>query len=248
MRREGHRGIALESFSDEVSNELTDPSRSTGRFGRRARYRPQERLKILRRAPPDLQKCQRRSMLARIVRSRSLLHVPRGITGLAGSYRAMSMADVVDPMTRSRMMAGIRGRNTSPELILRRKLHAAGLRFRLDGSKLFGKPDIVLAGRRITIFAHGCFWHQHEGCHWCSTPSSNTDFWSGKLERNIARDRQVLDILLADGWRVAIVWECGVRAAYVDHTVEALLAWMNDLASPPFLESELVRPRGIPAR
>ena len=153
------------------------------------------------------------------------------------------MADVVDPATRSRMMAGIRGRNTSPELVLRRKLHMAGLRYRLHGSKLAGRPDIVLAGRRIAVFVHGCFWHRHRGCHWCSTPSSNIDFWSRKFERNIARDRQVVETLLADGWRVAVVWECGLRPAHVDRTTDALLAWVRDPMPASLLESDLVRRR-----
>jgi DNA mismatch endonuclease, patch repair protein len=248
MHPERRRETALESFSGEASNAPMGPSRSTRRCGRRARRRPQERLKILRRAPPDLQKCQRRNMLARIVRSRSLLHVPRGITGLGGNDRASSMADVVDPATRSRMMAGIRGTNTSPELVLRRRLHAAGLRYRLHGSKVFGRPDIVFPGRRVAIFVHGCFWHRHDGCHWCSTPSSNTEFWSRKFERNVARDTQVLEALLADGWRVALVWECGLRPAHIDRTVRALLAWMKDPESSPFFESDLVRPRGSAAR
>lgn len=244
MRRERRQGTAVESFSGEASNARTVPSRSRVRCGRRARHRPQEHLKILRQVPPGLQKCQRRNMLARIARFRSLLNVPRGITGPGGNDRARSMTDVVDPATRSRMMAGIRGRNTSPELVLRRKLHAAGLRYRLHDSRVSGRPDIVFAGRRIAIFVHGCFWHRHDGCHWCSTPSSNTDFWSSKFERNITRDRQVLERLLADGWRVAVVWECGLRPAYVDRTVEALLAWMKDAVSSPCFESDLVRPRG----
>ncbi|WP_025812391.1 very short patch repair endonuclease [Komagataeibacter kakiaceti] len=158
------------------------------------------------------------------------------------------MADVVDPATRSRMMAGIRCRNTSPELVLRRKLHAAGLRYRLHGSKVPGRPDIVLAGRGIAIFVHGCFWHRHDGCHWCSTPSSNAGFWSSKFERNIARDRQVLETLLAEGWRVAVVWECGLRPAHVDRTVKALLDWMKDPTLSPCFESDLVRPRCSAAR
>lgn len=153
------------------------------------------------------------------------------------------MADVVDPATRSRMMAGIRGRNTSPELVLRRKLHAGGLRYRLHGSKLPGRPDIVLAGRRVAVFVHGCFWHRHRGCQWCSTPSSNIDFWSTKFERNIARDRQVVETLLADDWRVAVVWECGLRPAHVDRTIDALLAWMKDPMPSSLFESDLVRPR-----
>lgn len=151
------------------------------------------------------------------------------------------MVDVVDPATRSRMMAGIRGKNTSPEMMLRRKLHAAGLRYRLHSSKVPGSPDIVMAGRRIVIFVHGCFWHRHGGCHWCSTPASNADFWKAKFARNQARDIEVFALLHNAGWRIATVWECGLRPAFVDEAVEALLDWIR--SDMPTFESRLVRPR-----
>ena len=137
------------------------------------------------------------------------------------------------------MMSGIRGKNTSPELMLRRKLYAAGLRYRLHGPKLPGRPDMVMAGKRIVIFVHGCFWHRHDGCHWCSTPASNIDFWEAKFARNRARDAEVSALLREADWRVATAWECGLRPAFVDETIEALLGWIGtDL---PVFESRVVR-------
>lgn len=150
------------------------------------------------------------------------------------------MADVVDSATRSRMMSGIRGKDTAPELLLRRRLHRAGFRFRLHGAGLRGRPDIVLSGRRIAIFVHGCFWHRHEGCHWCSTPASNTDFWSAKFDRNQERDAEVLAALGEAGWRVATVWECGLRLSHIDETVAALVDWIG--SDVPTFQSHLVRP------
>ncbi len=151
------------------------------------------------------------------------------------------MADVVDQATRSRMMSGIRGKNTGPEMALRKALHRSGLRYRLHGALLPGRPDIILSSRRAVIFVHGCFWHRHTGCHWCSTPASRSEFWTAKFDRNVTRDREVVDALYADGWRVAIVWECGLRAAYLDETVVRVLAWVWSESGD--FESDLVRPR-----
>ncbi|WP_232494804.1 very short patch repair endonuclease [Novosphingobium kaempferiae] len=153
------------------------------------------------------------------------------------------MADIVDPKTRSRMMAGIGGRDTKPEIFLRKQLHAAGLRFKLHAADLPGKPDIVLPSRRIAIFVHGCFWHRHSGCHWCSTPTTRPDFWKTKFDGNLVRDERVQSALRASGWRVGVVWECGLRTPYADATVEQVLAWIRS-ASGDF-ESAIVRERGV---
>lgn len=151
------------------------------------------------------------------------------------------MADIVDKSTRSRMMAGIRAKDTKPELALRRMLHRSGLRYVLHPANLSGRPDIALPSRRIAIFVHGCFWHQHSGCHWCSTPRSNAKFWSDKFERNVKRDNAARTALRSAGWRVAVVWECGLRPAYFKGTSESVLAWVR-LGTEDF-ESLLVRPR-----
>lgn len=118
------------------------------------------------------------------------------------------MADIVDKATRSRMMSGIRGRDTKPELQVRRFLHAAGLRFRLSPKDVFGKPDIVLPKYQTVVFVHGCYWHRHEGCRFATMPGSNTEFWVTKFEANKRRDREVAGRLRGDGWNVQVVWEC----------------------------------------
>jgi DNA mismatch endonuclease, patch repair protein len=118
------------------------------------------------------------------------------------------MVDVVDPATRSRMMAGIQGKNTKPELQVRRYLHGRGLRFRLHVKDLPGKPDLVFTKYRTVLFVHGCFWHQHAGCKFATMPNSRTDFWLTKLSANVARDQRQLAALKELGWRVLTVWEC----------------------------------------
>jgi len=117
------------------------------------------------------------------------------------------MTDFLSPEERSRRMSRIRGRDTAPELALRKALHALGLRFRLH-ARLPGKPDIVLPRHKAAIFVHGCFWHRHDGCKVASTPKSNTAFWEEKFQRNVARDRRVTSQLEAAGWRVLVAWEC----------------------------------------
>lgn len=121
------------------------------------------------------------------------------------------MVDVVDVVTRSRMMAGIRGRDTRPELRVRRYLHAAGLRFQLDATGIPGRPDVVFRGRRIALFVHGCFWHQHEGCRFATMPLTRAEFWTSKFESNKARDARVTGQLHDMGWMVLTIWECETR-------------------------------------
>lgn len=121
------------------------------------------------------------------------------------------MADIVDKQTRSRMMAGIRGKDTKPELVLRRALHARGFRFRLHSKNVPGRPDLVLSKHRAVVFVHGCFWHRHEDCRYATTPSTRPEFWQEKFESNVVRDSAVVAALLSSGWRVATVWECALR-------------------------------------
>lgn len=118
------------------------------------------------------------------------------------------MVDFLTPAERSARMSRIRSSNTSPELALRRAIHALGLRFRLHRKDLPGKPDIVLPRHKAVVFVHGCFWHRHDGCKVATTPKSNTQFWVDKFDRNVARDAASRDLLQAAGWKVIVVWEC----------------------------------------
>lgn len=134
------------------------------------------------------------------------------------------MADIVDVATRSRMMAGIRGKNTKPEIIVRKYLHAAGFRFRLHVKELSGKPDIVLPKYKALIFVHGCFWHQHEGCQYAVKPKNNAGFWKLKLEKNILRDTKNIEKLQQEGWRCFIVWECNCEdVSHLDDLVKRIV-------------------------
>jgi len=105
-------------------------------------------------------------------------------------------------------MRGVRSKDTSIELIIRRALFRAGYRYRLHVKKLPGAPDIVFPGRKKVIFVHGCFWHQHEGCSRAKFPASNTDYWMPKLRRNADRDRNALKALQRMGWKSLVIWEC----------------------------------------
>lgn len=122
------------------------------------------------------------------------------------------MADVVDKATRSRMMSGIRAKNTKPEMFLRQGLHALGFRFRLHAKDIPGKPDIVLPKYRTLIVVHGCFWHGH-GCRYFRLPATRQEFWKTKIESNRVRDEHDAQNQQAQGWRVLTIWECAVRAS-----------------------------------
>lgn len=121
------------------------------------------------------------------------------------------MTDIVDKSTRSRMMAAIQSKNTRPEILLRRILHRAGFRYRLHQQQLPGTPDLVLPRYRTVIFVHGCYWHRHPRCRLAYTPKTRPEFWLQKFAGNVARDQRDTDALLSAGWRVIIVWECGLR-------------------------------------
>ncbi|NGO62444.1 DNA mismatch endonuclease Vsr [Rhizobium daejeonense] len=137
------------------------------------------------------------------------------------------MMDIVDRQTRSRMMAGIRGKDTKPELALRRALHARGFRYRLHAKHVPGRPDLVFPKHHAVVFVHGCFWHRHNGCRYTSTPSTRPEFWQAKFEANVARDATVRAALLESGWRVATVWECALRKPdKVTVSAELLSAWL----------------------
>lgn len=138
------------------------------------------------------------------------------------------MADVVDPATRSRMMAGIRGKNTKPELMIRKALHARGFRYRLH-CKLPGKPDLCLPKYKAVILVHGCFWHGHD-CHLFRWPSTRPEFWREKIARNRAVDARAEEALLAKGWRVATVWECALKGRErlpLDEVIARCADWLR---------------------
>lgn len=126
-------------------------------------------------------------------------------------------------------MSLIKGRDTGLEMIVRRALHARGLRYRLHAKELPGKPDIVFRERRIAIFVHGCFWHQHPdpGCKLARMPKSRQEFWTAKLEGNRARDIQIRAKLEGGGWDVIEIWECQMNQRTLDTLVETILAKPN---------------------
>ncbi|GAB1596996.1 very short patch repair endonuclease [Lysobacter claricitrinus] len=136
------------------------------------------------------------------------------------------MAEKISPETRSRMMSRIRGANTKPELLVRRYLHRAGFRFRLFAKDLPGRPDVVLPKWKTVVPVHGCFWHGHRGCRYFRLPKTRAEWWSAKIEHNAARDARAEAQLLDAGWRVAVVWECSLRA-HPDQTLAALEAFIR---------------------
>ena len=134
------------------------------------------------------------------------------------------MVDIVNPETRSRMMANIRSKDTKPELTVRRHLHKIGLRFRLNRRVGSTKPDLVLPRWKTCIFVHGCYWHRHEGCKLASTPKTNIAFWQSKFDRNTARDKRNVSELKSLGWSVGIIWECSVRnGAFVESRLKEMI-------------------------
>lgn len=128
----------------------------------------------------------------------------------------------MDQETRSRIMRAVRKKDTKPELIVRRLLHAMGYRFRLHRRDLPGTPDIILPRHKAAIQVHGCFWHQHPGCHHANLPRSRTAYWLPKLARNVERDTQSEEALRSLGWRVLVLWECELR------DLDALRKRLND--------------------
>ncbi len=131
------------------------------------------------------------------------------------------MVDVVDKATRSRMMAGIRGKDTKPELMVRSALHRRGLRFKLHVASLPGKPDLVFPKYRAVVFVHGCFWHRHD-CQYFRWPQSNKAFWRTKLSRNFRRDRLTVHTLQDADWRVCMIWECALKQKTPKQTARIL--------------------------
>jgi DNA mismatch endonuclease, patch repair protein len=119
--------------------------------------------------------------------------------------------DIWSRKKRSEVMSKIKGKNTKPEIILRSALFKRGYRFRIHKKDLPGKPDIALPKYRTVIFVHGCFWHYHKDCREGRIPSSNSNFWKEKLERNISKDKRHIESLESAGWKVIVVWECEIE-------------------------------------
>lgn len=156
------------------------------------------------------------------------------------------MADVVSPAKRSQMMSGISVKNSLPEMLVRKALFAMGYRYRLHRRDLPGTPDIVMPGRKIAIFVHGCFWHAHQECKYSKTPSTRTEFWTAKLQGNVDRDRRAAEKLAEMNWRVLHVWECSTRdPAAAEGVPDALRTWINSGAATGEIsaQSQTTQPR-----
>jgi len=157
------------------------------------------------------------------------------------------MADVVSPAKRSQMMSGIKGKNSLPEMLVRKALFAMGHRFRLHRRDLPGTPDIAMPCLRIAIFVHGCFWHAHQGCKYAKTPSTRTEFWAAKLKGNVDRDRRAAAELAEMAWRVLNVWECSTRdPAVASGLAEALQAWIDSGAPSGEISAQSLRAAARP--
>lgn len=133
------------------------------------------------------------------------------------------MADVHSKATRSYNMSRIKGKNTKPEMLVRKFLHAHGFRYRLNEKKLPGKPDIVLPKYNTIIFVHGCFWHGHANCKYYVVPKTKTEWWLNKINGNIANDEKAMAALINAGWKIITIWECQLKPAQVENTLNELL-------------------------
>ena len=155
--------------------------------------------------------------MGRTISTASEIEVPRSEVSAsrevkqAGIWKRDRSVDSVKNSVRSRMMSGIRGKNTKPEIVVRRYLHASGFRFRLHKSGLPGRPDLVLAKWNVVVFVHGCFWHGHDGCRYFRVPRTRTEFWLEKIGGNAKRDVRTERQLRELGWRVIVIWECALR-------------------------------------
>jgi DNA mismatch endonuclease (patch repair protein) len=140
------------------------------------------------------------------------------------------VVDIVDAATRSRMMSGIRHKNTQPELFIRRALHRRGFRFRLHSRDLPGRPDLVFPKLKAAILVHGCFWHAHD-CDLFRLPATRREWWQQKIYGNRARDERVTAALAADGWSTMTVWECalkGKQPAQLELLVARIVRWLDN--------------------
>lgn len=134
------------------------------------------------------------------------------------------MTDVHSPSVRSYNMSRIRGKNTKPEMLVRKFLFSKGFRYRLNVKALPGKPDIVIPKLKTAIFIHGCFWHGHQQCRYFIIPKTRTEWWMEKINRNIENDKIKQDQLSNEGWRVIVLWECMLKPKAKDNTLSNLIS------------------------
>lgn len=152
------------------------------------------------------------------------------------------MSDRLTIQQRHNNMAAIKGKDTKPEVLVRKFLWSQGFRYRLNHPRLPGKPDIVLRKYRTCIFVNGCFWHGHEGCKYYVVPKSNTKFWQDKILRNQQRDLEVMHKLSEMGWHTIVVWECELKPAVREQTLESLAFTLNHI----FLQDRSIRHYELP--
>ena len=150
--------------------------------------------------------------------------------------------DKLSPQQRHNNMAAIHGKDTKPEMVVRRWLWGRGFRYRLNHPRLPGKPDIVMRKYRTCIFVNGCFWHGHEGCRYYTIPKTNTEFWVNKVKRNKERDVKVQHELAAMGWHCITIWECELKPKVREKTLESLAYTLNKI----FLQDRTVKRYEIP--
>ena len=146
------------------------------------------------------------------------------------------MTDRHSPSARSKNMAAVKGKNTSPELKIRKLLHSYGYRFTLNNKHLPGNPDIVMKKHNTVVFIHGCFWHLHN-CYKSTLPKTNSSFWKQKLEANKLRDQENIEKLEALGWRIVVIWECALKGKLKvsdDEVINRVSAWLK--TSKPLLD------------
>ena len=153
--------------------------------------------------------------------------VTKCIIGILSSSAYNRLMDRFTPEKRHEVMSKIRGKNTKPEIVVRKFLFSKGLRYRLHFKKLPGHPDIVLPKYKAAVFVHGCFWHRHENCKHFKMPKSNVDYWEHKITANVYRDRCDADRIVRLGWKVLVVWECELqkktRQFVLDHLYHLII-------------------------
>lgn len=150
--------------------------------------------------------------------------------------------DTISSQQRHANMAAIHGKNTKPEMVVRRYLWGHGFRYRLNHPRLPGKPDIVMRKYRTCIFVNGCFWHGHENCRYYTVPKTNTEFWQKKIHRNKERDQEVQQKLAFMGWHSITIWECQLKPTEREKTLQSLAYTLNRI----FLSDHAVKRYEIP--